>query len=118
MFDREAGGDEDNAFIESLQAREVREHNKTFIRDIPLLKLTQAVSFEKFYNYKGSLTTPGCAEIVEWLVIDDPQPISTRQLREFDKTWKDNQEFAAGKGNNRYTLPLNGRKIFTKGIFD
>ena len=63
------------------------------------------------------MTTPDCVEIVEWIVIDDPQPISDRQLREFDLAWKDNPNFAKGFGNNRVTLPLNGRKIFAKGIF-
>ena len=118
MFDRETGGDEENPFIESLYARQVRIRNETLTREIPLMKLTQQVNYEKFYNYKGSLTTPFCAEIVEWLVVDDPQPISARQLKEFNDSWKDNFEFAKGKGNNRITLPLNGRKIFAKGIFD
>jgi carbonic anhydrase len=83
MFDRELGGNQENAFIESLRAEEIRLNNLTIVKDVPLLKLTQSLKLDKIYNYKGSLTTPPCGEAVEWLVIDDPQPISDRQLLEF-----------------------------------
>jgi carbonic anhydrase len=72
MFDRKEGGNYDNPFIESLNAKRVFENNETLVEEIPLMYLTQQLSFDRFFNYKGSLTTPGCLEIVEWLVLDDP----------------------------------------------
>jgi len=36
-----------------------------------------------FYRYNGSLTTPGCYEIVQWSVIKKPVPVTKQQLEEF-----------------------------------
>ena len=33
-----------------------------------------------FYHYEGSLTTPKCAEIVEWIVFKEPVFISPTNL--------------------------------------
>jgi len=43
------------------------------------MKLVQRVSTNKIYNYQGSLTTPPCDEIVNWIILDDPQPMSKAQ---------------------------------------
>ncbi len=42
--------------------------------------------------------------------------MSKEQLKDFTEMWAGNQSFAGGNGNNREIMPLNGRKIYTKGI--
>jgi carbonic anhydrase len=73
------------------------------------------LNMTKLLNYEGSLTTPGCNEIVEWNVIVDPQPISTAQLQFFQKKWATNTTFAKGKGNNRATQAIGDRTIYLYG---
>ena len=36
------------------------------------------------YNYEGSLTTPGCDEVVQWVLCKNVQSISTAQKQAFD----------------------------------
>ncbi len=81
FFDRKTGGLEHNDFLQSLRAYEFRKvvtlMNQTFpADDVPLMKLTQNVNTERFWNYKGGLTTPPCDETVEWVVFSDVQTIS------------------------------------------
>lgn len=35
---------------------------------------------ERFYTYKGSLTTPPCSEAVTWILFPDPLPVSLAQV--------------------------------------
>lgn len=75
-------------------------------------KLVDSVDKTYIYHYDGSLTTPGCAEIVEWIVVDSPQPISADQLKRFTSKWADDYSYAGGFGNARIAQPLNGRTIY------
>lgn len=34
----------------------------------------------KYYRYKGSLTTPGCEEVVTWTIFEEQIPISRTQV--------------------------------------
>lgn len=71
-----------------------------------------------FYSYGGGLTTPGCVEIVTWIVQAKPYIISVESL-ELLKTAIDAQSGVpiSKFGNFRPLLPLNGRKLYlSKGV--
>jgi carbonic anhydrase len=55
------------------------------------------------YQYKGSLTTPPCSEIVHWNVFKKPLKATPKQIEAFQK-----REHT----NNRPTQGLNGRPIY------
>ena len=56
----------------------------------------------KTYRYDGSLTTPGCAEGVAWMVLQTPVELSARQIAAFQAAYSDNA---------RPLQPLNGRTV-------
>lgn len=60
------------------------------------------------YTYKGSLTTPNCNEIVNWIVMQDPITISHEAVENFAASQKKHH------ATYRNTQPLNGR-IITAG---
>jgi carbonic anhydrase len=60
-----------------------------------------SIDKKKLYHYNGSLTTPGCAEVVEWLVVENLQNISPKQLNTFTSKWAGRYSFGRGNGNAR-----------------
>ena len=52
---------------------------ETFLDPFILRDLLPA-SLGSYYRYTGSLTTPPCSEIVEWIVFRRPVPISYHQV--------------------------------------
>ena len=63
-----------------------------------------------FFRYNGSLTTPGCNEIVVWTLFKDPIEISQEQLNMIRKTKYDNMK--TNTNNYRPVQDINGRKIY------
>ncbi len=61
-------------------------------------------SDKSYYNYKGSLTTPPCSEVVNWYVLKTPVTASKEQINQFSKIL-DN--------NFRPVQPLNKRTILS-----
>jgi carbonic anhydrase len=118
FFDRVAGGNTANWWINEFIG-DANKLNTTAGQttgwtapNLDMTKLVRSLDTRKVYHYEGSLTTPTCDEIVEWLVVHDVQSISDQQLQFFTKEWAGNSTFARGKGNNRGVQPLNGRTIY------
>ena len=69
---------------------------------------------DTFYYYKGSLTTPGCNENVNWIVFRDIKSFSFEQFNKF-KDWIENTDlslYGTGYGNARGPKRLNGRMVY------
>lgn len=79
-------------------------------RSLPIdgeIDLSAAFGYEfggGYYHYKGSLTTPPCAETVDWLVLDRPAAVTPEMVEAFKKLFPD-------PANARPTQRRNGRKI-------
>eukprot|EP00727_Mastigamoeba_balamuthi_P004683 m51a1_g14212 putative carbonic anhydrase 2 (556) ;mRNA; f:166582-169296 len=69
----------------------------------------------QYFHYKGSLTTPGCAEVVHWYVVEPIQQISQAQLGILRTALHDIEGKIAY--NYRMTMPLNGRAVWTMDDF-
>ncbi|KAF4137389.1 Eukaryotic-type carbonic anhydrase [Phytophthora infestans] len=72
--------------------------------------IKKSVGRGTFYNYPGSLTTPGCDEIVDWWVVEKPMIISAKDLTRI----RENQgaiEMNYKNENSRPVQALNDRTI-------
>ncbi len=56
-----------------------------------------------YYRYSGSLTTPPCAEVVEWLLLTDPIQVAEADVARFARLYPMNAR-PAQKDNRRYVL--------------
>jgi len=79
MFDVEEGGDSENEFLAAINvegAPVLTTDPGTPLVNANLASFLGSVDMKKFWHYDGSFTTPPCTEGVEWLVMEQVQPIS------------------------------------------
>ncbi|XP_064614085.1 uncharacterized protein LOC135477812 [Liolophura sinensis] len=70
-------------------------------------------NWSEYITYPGSLTTPGCFEVVRWLLLQDPVTITADELQKFRTllTGDADSEPMGTMGNFRPPQPLNSRQV-------
>ncbi len=107
IFDRNAtssnaDGSKENSFISKLKFDS--------LETIDPIDLNEFARRDRlFLHYEGSLTTPSCNEIVNWIVMTEFEAISEEQLNNFYELINSN---GYPNGNHRTVQPLNGRPIY------
>ena len=107
------------------ETRQTQNHRPASFRPIILKK---GPGNDGFWHYPGSLTTPPCSEIVQWIVLKEPLKINTKVFQHYEQQSGQNTKMqyhagqplkfgpkntvvTFGKMNNRPVQPLKGRKI-------
>uniref|UniRef100_A0A8C6YZ50 Receptor-type tyrosine-protein phosphatase gamma n=1 Tax=Nothoprocta perdicaria TaxID=30464 RepID=A0A8C6YZ50_NOTPE len=98
-------------------------HEKETFLDPFVLRDLLPTSLGSYYRYAGSLTTPPCSEIVEWIVFRKPVPISYRQLEAFYSIFTTEQQDHVKsveylRNNFRPQQNLNNRKVSKSAVKD
>ena len=78
---------------------------------IDLNSLLGSNLISNYYMYKGSSTSPPCAENVNVYIYGEVLTASVAQIKVFNDLWESNPNFANGRGNNRALKSLNGRTL-------
>lgn len=98
-------GRKDNRFLNQF-INELPEHKGQYYISNKEYHIKDVLPEEMdFYTYSGSLTTPGCSEIVTWYVVKQPVYASAAQLERFKKIMHE---------NFRPTQKLNDRVVRSK----
>ncbi|KAM8868559.1 receptor-type tyrosine-protein phosphatase gamma [Synchiropus picturatus] len=118
-------GPKDNPAVEPIiqGLKGVVHHEKeTNIRSFILRDLLPS-SVNSYYRYTGSLTTPPCSKVVEWIVFSKPVYLSHTQLEAFYSIFTTEQQDHVKSveylwNNFRPRQSLDGRKIFKSAVKD
>ena len=71
----------------------------------------------QYWHYEGGLTTPGCAEAVNWHINQNIFKINSKQLKPFKDLWVQTSfNNKANQGNNRPVMSLGARLVHTGTI--
>uniref|UniRef100_A0A8B9G0W2 protein-tyrosine-phosphatase n=1 Tax=Amazona collaria TaxID=241587 RepID=A0A8B9G0W2_9PSIT len=100
----------------------LNKEKETFLDPFVLRELLPT-SLGSYYRYAGSLTTPPCSEIVEWIVFRKPVPISYHQLEAFYSIFTTEQQDHVKsveylRNNFRPQQSLNNRKVSKSAVKD
>jgi len=111
-----------NSIVDENSSHMVTQSAAIHIEDLAPLLVSPDIT-DRFYKYKGSLTTPGCYESVTWFVMNNHPQITEKELLAF-RNLKSSRAHAQGKNagrmcnNFRNTMPLNGRQIHSNIVLE
>ncbi|XP_034023525.1 receptor-type tyrosine-protein phosphatase gamma-like [Thalassophryne amazonica] len=100
----------------------VHHEKETFLEPFVLKDLLPA-SLGSYYRYTGSLTTPPCSKVVEWIVFSRPIYVSYKQLEAFYSIFTTEQQDHVKsveylRSNFRPIQSLGSRHVFKSAIKD
>uniref|UniRef100_A0A8C6UZH6 protein-tyrosine-phosphatase n=1 Tax=Neogobius melanostomus TaxID=47308 RepID=A0A8C6UZH6_9GOBI len=100
----------------------VHHEKETNLRSFVLRDLLPS-SVDSYYRYTGSLTTPPCSKVVEWIVFSRPVYLSHSQLESFYSIFTTEQQDHVKsveylRNNFRPQQALDGRKVLKSAVKD
>uniref|UniRef100_A0A8D3EBC0 Receptor-type tyrosine-protein phosphatase gamma n=1 Tax=Scophthalmus maximus TaxID=52904 RepID=A0A8D3EBC0_SCOMX len=96
----------------------VHHEKETNLRSFILRDLLPS-SVDSYYRYTGSLTTPPCSKVVEWIIFSRPVYLSHTQVRSVHTQQQDHVKFVEKLRNNfRPLRDLDNRKVFKSAVKD
>ncbi|XP_056294469.1 receptor-type tyrosine-protein phosphatase gamma [Pseudoliparis swirei] len=118
-------GQKDNPAVEPIiqGLKGVVHHEKeTTLRSFILRDLLPS-SLNSYYRYTGSLTTPPCIKVVEWIIFSRPVYLSHSQLETFYSIFTTEQQDHVKsveylRNNFRPLQDLDNRKVFKSAVKD
>uniref|UniRef100_A0A8C1KPG5 protein-tyrosine-phosphatase n=1 Tax=Cyprinus carpio TaxID=7962 RepID=A0A8C1KPG5_CYPCA len=93
--------------------RVVHHEKETNLGPFILRKLLPS-SLGGYYRYTGSLTTPPCSKVVEWIIFSQPVYLSYHQVQQQDHV----KSVDYLRNNHRPTQDLDSRQIFRSALMD
>ena len=93
--------------IDSINFNELFQNNEVSDAAPTPTSFMSVADERQFYHYKGSLTNPPCADVVNWIIYKRVLPITAEHLHAFKSVWMTN----LGYGNYRECQPLSGRRV-------
>ncbi|XP_071351269.1 receptor-type tyrosine-protein phosphatase gamma isoform X1 [Trachinotus anak] len=118
-------GQKDNPAVDPIiqGLKGVVHHEKeTNLRSFILRDLLPS-SVDSYYRYTGSLTTPPCSKVVEWIIFSRPVYLSHSQLEAFYSIFTTEQQDHVKsveylRNNFRPLQDLDNRKVFKSAVKD
>lgn len=95
----------------------IEEFNKSILLNstFSLQSLLGDVDTDRFYTYRGSLTTPPCSEAVRWVLFPDTLPVTNSQMHKF-RHLSNGVEGSILVDNFRALQPIGNRRIFVRKV--
>ncbi|KAM9362290.1 receptor-type tyrosine-protein phosphatase gamma-like [Symphorus nematophorus] len=118
-------GGKDNPAVDPIihGLKGVVHHEKETVLEPFVLKDLLPSSLGSYYRYTGSLTTPPCSKVVEWIIFSRPIYVSYKQLEAFYSIFTTEQQDHVKsveylRSNFRPIQSLDNRHVFKSAVKD